>query len=51
MFKFRNATKDEENEMRKLPYGGEWIYETGKAGEQEFALFFFFLMARFGRND
>ena len=51
MFTFRNATKDEENEMRKLQYSGEWIYETGKAGEKEYALFLGKVMARFGRND
>lgn len=51
MFTFRNATKDEENEMRKVQYGGEWIYETGTAGEEEYALFLGKVMARFGKSD
>ncbi len=51
MYKFRNASKDEENEMRKIQFGGEWIYETGKAGDKEYALFLGKVMARFGKND
>ncbi len=50
MFTFRNATKEEAEEIFKLSYGGNWIYDTGTAGEKEYALFLGKVMARFGKN-
>ena len=52
VYKFRNASAEEEKKMWERQYAGEWIYGVGGAnGENEFALFLGKVIARFGRND
>ena len=52
MYKFRNATAEEEKKMWERQYAGEWIYGVGGAdGENEYALFLGKVIARFDRND
>lgn len=52
MYKFRNATAEEEKKMWERQYAGEWIYDSGETGiENEYALFLGKVIARFGRND
>ena len=50
MFTFRKSTEDEEKEMYKLGYGGEWIYGAA-AREETFALFLGKVITRFGTPE
>ncbi len=52
VYKFRNASAEEENMMWDRQYAGEWIYGLGESnGEKEYALFLGKVIACFGRND
>ncbi|MDE5946295.1 MAG: hypothetical protein K2G63_03160 [Oscillospiraceae bacterium] len=51
MYKFRKSTIEEKQQAVSYGMSGDWIYESGKAGNEEYALFFGKVRTVFGEPD
>ena len=52
MYKFEKVSNEEYlNATEGIMYGGDWVYETGKAGDEEYALFYGRCQTLFGEPN